>query len=387
METQCFDLLILCMRPRLESTDTARLARLAEAIDDWKLLIQQAQNHRITPLLYKHLHDHCSASVPENAMEHMQHLFMANASRNVLLIETMAEVLNTLESHNINPLVFKGPALAVDVFDDPNMRQFDDIDFIIPENKILETYKILTSKGYEPQLSLTPNQAKAYLRSQRDWVFIHRKTGVILDINSTITPRYFRLPFPANLYTSSRTISIAGHNTNTLSVEHLLSALLAHGTYHQWNRLSWLCDIAALLDTHPDINWSCVQKQSESMHCNRMLHLGLLLTADLLHAKIPEDIRKYAKNDRATTRLRDQILEQFSTESPEAQTIITKCRFHIRARERFADKLFYLLRFLFVPTISDWKFINIPRSLWILYYLARPVRLIGKALAHAGLIL
>ena len=379
MTTECLNLLLLCARPTLATLDSERLSLLAEGVEDWNILIQQAQNHRITPLLYKHLNRHCPASVPESAMQHIQHLFIANMNRNIFLIEAMAEVLEILKSNNITTLVFKGPALAVDAFGNPDMRQFDDIDLIIPKDQILKAQEILIAENYEPQLSLSPNQVKAYLQSQRDWVFIHKKTGVILDINSTITPRYFQVPFPSDLHTSSRTISIAGHKANTLSVENLLQTLLVHGTYHQWTRLSWLSDVAALLKTHHDINWSNIHKQSDKMHCKRMVNLGLLLADNLLQTKIPENIKEKALNDPATVKLRDQIEERFTTVEDISQSTVRKYYFHISVRERFIDKLLYIIRFVFVPTISDWQFIKIPGALWVLYYLIRPFRIILKA--------
>jgi hypothetical protein len=49
--------------------------------------------------------------------------------------------------------------------------------------------------------------------------------------------------------------------------------------------------------------------------------------------------------------------------------------FHLRARERLADRARYALA-MAAPTVKDWNALRLPDRLAWLYYLVRPARLI-----------
>jgi hypothetical protein len=52
--------------------------------------------------------------------------------------------------------------------------------------------------------------------------------------------------------------------------------------------------------------------------------------------------------------------------------------FHLRARERLADRSRYCLRLVSTPTAGDFELVSLPARLSFLYYVLRPIRLARK---------
>ena len=67
-----------------------------------------------------------------------------------------------------------------------------------------------------------------------------------------------------------------------LAPEDSLLILCVHANKHQWSRLGWICDIAEMLRSHPDLNWPVVMEQARMLRSERMLLLGLLLARESL---------------------------------------------------------------------------------------------------------
>jgi hypothetical protein len=126
-------------------------------------------------------------------------------------------------------------------------------------------------------------------------------------------------------------------------------------------------------------------EQAEQTDCERMLALGLYLAHDLLGATLPATVWRRVQADRvvqsvaAQVRARlfaktDGLLEDF-----ERFTFYHKLRDGLRGRVQYYT--LYLCRylgFMMIPSPADKQFLSLPTFLFPLYYLLRPLRLIGK---------
>src|SRR5204863_6282428 len=74
--------------------------------------------------------------------------------------------------------------------------------------------------------------------------------------------------------------------------EDMLLALCVHGAKHLWERLAWLCDIAGLIEQHPELNWARLIAKARATGSERMLLLGLSLAADLFGLELPTACRQ-----------------------------------------------------------------------------------------------
>ena len=105
--------------------------------------------------------------------------------------------------------------------------------------------------------------------------------------------------------------------------------------------------------------------------------LALHLAEDLLGAPIPEAARERLRGDPAVRALGERVrIRMFA--GPHPPTVWERRTFYWRVRERWHDRLRDFARAAFTPTEADWRVVRLPDSLFILYYLIRPIRLAAK---------
>jgi hypothetical protein len=162
--------------------------------------------------------------------------------------------------------------------------------------------------------------------------------------------------------------------------------LCVHGSKDLWwKRLGWICDIAELLKSSPDIDWPRVLELATQTGTRRMLLLGLALAHDLLQAPLPESVCTWIRSDITVRALADHVHHRLFDERTVRDRILEKPRFHARVRERLRDRIpayRYLVKeaftTLFVPRREDHELLELPDQLSVLYYLVRPARLAHK---------
>jgi hypothetical protein len=70
----------------------------------------------------------------------------------------------------------------------------------------------------------------------------------------------------------------------------LLIVLCVHGSKHAWELLKWVCDVAELLRSQPNLDWDQIISCASNWRCRRMLYMGLSLAHQLLDAPLPEKV-------------------------------------------------------------------------------------------------
>ncbi len=127
-------------------------------------------------------------------------------------------------------------------------------------------------------------------------------------------------------------MAVAGREIPTFCPEDTLLILVIHGTKHCW------------------------------------------LARELLGTALPERVLGRLAAEARAPKLAAEIRERFLTDRPAGG----ESRFHLRSMDRMRDQVRFLLGTIFEPTEADWDSLRIPPSLFPLYYLARPLRLLAK---------
>lgn len=370
------ELLLCCARTSFDTRQRAKVLALLEEKIDWQYLEQTADRHGLLPLLYRNLSTACAEKIPRTRLNHLQDRFRKNTISNLLLTAEMRSILNLFESHGINAIPFKGPTLALVAYKDIALRQFHDVDLLLRREDVLKAKALLVARSYRPDYKLTRAQEAAHLKSDCEYNF---KESIYVELQWEIAPRNYSLRInDESLWHRLERVEIEGTSLPALSAEDLLLILCAHGTKHAWTRLSWICDVAELMSTRESLDWSYLIERAVRLGCERMLLLGLFLANDLLGAALPNAVLEKIRADHAVRQLGAQVIEQLFNPAGDSPQVIEHSLFFIRARERLSDRLQCRLRMAFAPTIKDLTFIRLPRALLFLYYLLRPVRLIGK---------
>jgi SAM-dependent methyltransferase len=158
-------------------------------------------------------------------------------------------------------------------------------------------------------------------------------------------------------------------------------ALCAAGSLQLWARLSLIADLARTINLSPGTDWQALFARARDAGAARMLRLGLHLAADLLDAAVPADLRRELAADPLIAAQARRIEAGLVDGAGGRMSETGRMRLRLGLRERLSDRLRYITRFSFTPTVEDWKALPLPDALFTLYTLLRPLRLLGEVAA------
>jgi hypothetical protein len=392
------ELLLCCARTHIDPETAERIRTLLQQDIDWAYLIQTAGRHGVIPLLYCNLNTTGPEAVPKTILNQLRSHFHTNALHNLFLTKELLKLLNLFETHDIKAIPFKGPILAASAYGNLALRQFCDLDILVHSKDFLRTKDLLISHDYQPaptlqRYLLIDAQETIHIQSRNDYTLIGNDGKVCVDLHQRITTRHF-FSFPLDferLWSRLQPVSLASTTVLNLRPEDLLLILCVHGTKHLWERLGWICDVAELVRAHQEMDWQQLMEQARKLGCERMLLLGLFLASEFLGAALPEAVHQRIQADSQSKSLVPHVHKRLFCEagSPTEGFSFEQFSFHFTAMERLQDKVHYcvgslyryglvpVIRFI-NPTFQDQQFLPLPRSLYFLYYLIRPIRLLGK---------
>ena len=369
----------LCARPGPDADTAAQVEDLVRQDLDCDYLFQLAQRHCVLPLLHRRFEGLADGALRRRLQPKLRQYFRDNAARNLLLAGELVRITRALKSEGIATLAYKGPALALLAYGDLSLRQFIDLDIIVDSRDVNRAREILRDRGFcAPEFS--KSQDDLLQRLQHNVALMRADDGLVVELHWRLAARGFAvLPFEQHLWGRATTVSVCGARVETLSPEDLLLALCIHGAKHFWERLSWVCDLAQLVSSHPRLDWPLVFKLAAEAGIERMLSLGLVLAVELLDVPPPPEVMRIVSEDAAAPRLASQVIERMFDGARFAPLGFHRAiSFNLRVRPRWSEKARYC-RYLLAPTDADLTTRRVPARLEFAYYVARPFRLIWKA--------
>jgi hypothetical protein len=320
-------------------------------LTDWDTTVDRASAHGLAPLLYWYLKPDCPDALRTR--------FHSSARQSLFVSAELLKTGSLFEDAKIPFMPFKGPVLAWSLYETPALREMSDLDVLIRPADISRAAGLLQSHGYRRYFSCTDTRFFRYNPE-----FPLQREGTI-DLHWGLLPAHLGLD-PEGFWQRARPMEIAGREFSTFCPDDLLLFLCVHGSKHEWKSLAWLADVARLIDRHP-IAWDAVFIRARQAHLTRPLVVGLTLVRDLLGAPVPN----LPADPRATTlvaAVRKQLLEGIP---------VSKLGFRLALTEGFLGKLRCWLGVL-SPDAVDYETLRIPASLYPVYYLTRPFRLLAK---------
>lgn len=363
----------------MDSGRAAKIKLLVEKGLDWGYMIPLARRHGMMALLYCHLKSVCREAVPTATLAELRDQFHANTCRNLLLFGELLQVLELFRAHAIRAIPYKGPALASCLYGGLSLRQFCDLDIVVPREQAVKAKELLARRGYRLNIEISAFQQTKYLRNECEFCMVRKDGKVAVEIHWEIVPRYMVASIDLQqLWQRLVSISFAGATVLSFPPEDLLLILSVHGTKHRWERLDWICGISELIRRHHEINWKQVTERAEMLGGRRMLLLGLFLASDLLGTELPGEILEKIEADPAIRSLATKVRARLFDPPDNKPDVFAMSFFHLRARERLRDKIRYIFRLATTPNPGDWALLDLPAFLYFLYYVIRPIRLVTR---------
>ncbi|HYP00718.1 MAG TPA: nucleotidyltransferase family protein [Pyrinomonadaceae bacterium] len=370
------ELFLCCAHVRVDEAIVARIRQLLDGSLDWEYIARSAESHGLIPLLYYQLQAHASEKVPPVAYEALRDQFRRISALNVYLGGELRRLLKLFSSHGIDAIPYKGPALAAHAYGNIALRHFGDLDIIVRQRDVPRVMELLLAEGYAMHPPLNEVQQSLMLRTQCNLPFTRDAHRLIVEIHWRVSARLFSAPLDEEtLWRSARTDTFAGTQIKTLAPEDLLLSLCVHGAKHLWERLSWIADIARLLEVDRELNWTQLLEHARRTGTERMLLLGLFDAHDLLGANLPAHVEEKFASDAEIAHLAGEIYTRLFAEGDEAGGMSGYFILQLRARRRLRDKFNYC-RYVISPTEEDLTLLKLPASLSFVYYLLRPLRML-----------
>ncbi|MGH7508119.1 MAG: nucleotidyltransferase domain-containing protein [Gemmatimonadales bacterium] len=380
-------LLLCCARRRIPEGDRERLRQLSTAIPDWRRVIRMASWHGLLPLLHKHLDG--IEGVPESAQAFLRGHFLNSAEAGLRLSAQMLELLHYFEDHGVPAVPYKGPALAAQLYGNVALRQSVDLDLLVHREHVGIARALLRAQGYRPRHELT-EVGQAFRMRTRYAEMFDREGRLPVELHWAFTNGDVAFPLTlADLAPRLRRGRLGSASIPVLSDEDLLLILCVHGAKHRWDRLEWVCGVAELIRSAPQLNWAEVRAAAEESGSRRMLLLGISSAQELLAAPVPAAVLHQARADRRIDQLADEVWRLLCESRPHLESAeefgsIRHDLFHLRLRERRRDQLQYLFYRLTTPSRPEsWRPVSAGGRTIAMHAIIRPLRVAAK-LAQAG---
>jgi hypothetical protein len=370
------ELLLLCAHRGKTGGLRSRVVELARGRIDWDYLLLLARRHAVLPLLYKGLEAFDGA--PEHFRAKLRDEFRKNATRNTLLAGEMARLARTFDAGGVPLLAYKGPALAQQAFGDIALRRFVDLDVIVRRRDARRAGGLLRSLGYAKPEGLTASHEEFLLRRQHNLAYTSDGGLMIVELHWEVAPAHFAaVAVGEGVWERATSVRLFGTEVRCPAPEDLLLALAVHGTKHLWERLAWVCDVAALITSQPGFDWPHLLRRARESRVERMLRLVLRLARGLAGAELPEGVIDKADDEALSDLCGEVTRVMFSGAEYVPIGFVRNVRFNLRARDRLRERLDYL-RFILTPTDGDLSAVRLPAGMSFAYYLLRPLRLALK---------
>lgn len=288
------ELLVWCARTSIsEALQTRIRQRVLEPLD-WSVLLNLAWYHGVLPLLYRNLSAQCSDIVPADTLARLRQKTQAGALLNHSLAQELGSVCEAFCLQDVPVIPIKGATLALLAYGDVTLRDFTDMDLLIPERAVEEARAILLAQGYEQKTPATePDHDEGPYH-----VFVKKQTLFRVDLQWMMAHQHFMFHLDRPEFWARRmSVRLGNKTVQGLAPEDLLIVLCVHGSKHAWEQLKWICDVAELLRSHPDLDWERIFSNASTWGCKRLIYIGLSLAHLVLDAPLPEGVRARYSDD------------------------------------------------------------------------------------------
>jgi len=368
--------LLRAMVRRNASADFVGLSELIENVQEWDSLITLALEHGVLPLLFSWLSD-LALTIPLEAQQRLRREYERNVFHSLANTAELVGLLKTFDSVEIAAMPLKGLVLAASAYGDLTIRPAGDVDILIYLRHLEKATEILLQRGFEIKRGALVDGKLQDPNSTYEFHFERQTDGMIVELCWRLELTWSRFTRSRDmdwLWPRRRTVVLAGAEVPNLDPEATLLVLCMHGSRHVWSRLIWIYDVAQLLDSHPTLDWKEVTDEAKRLGLVRSLALGVLLANRVVGISVPQTILERFESDRTASNLAQHI-ESNLFDAP-GQPPKGRMPYSIQLLGP-SDRL----RLLFSPEAlrpndRDRASIALPKSLRVLYYLVRPIRLL-----------
>ena len=346
---------------------------------DFLKAVNLASRHGLAPCVIQQLQEHAEATLPEFVVVEFRRWLRAHTLRSMQLTTQLFQILDRLNAHGIRALAFKGPVLAQQLYGQPFHREFVDLDILVPTEEVGQVIALLGADGFEAQFELASGQLTRFQKNWCEIALYNHARNILVEIHWRLfPPDYSFSPAAKTSWKATREVFIAQRSITTLSIENQLLFACLHQAKHNWSRLGWILDLAALVKQSPHMNWKEVQCLAGRFGTARMIRVSLQLIQNLFGVPLPSAVAEWVTPDKQSESIARRVEQRLLSSDFDADERIPTDPLFRAAMESKYDRTVYWFHSIFRPTPLEWALVPLPHWLWGLYYPVRVGRLLIK---------
>jgi putative nucleotidyltransferase-like protein len=362
------ELLLRCCAASGPLADRATIRECASRVVDWDRFVELADRNGVIAMVGARLGAEGIAELPPHVARALRFSYQVNALRSNHLAGCAAEVVDSFAAHAVPAIAIKGPALAIAAYGDVAMREFVDLDFMVRLSDLPRAAKALEQVGFSSTYRAEVVESGFFPDTTLDFV----REDSAVDLHWSLSPRYFPFaPEAAQIWDRTSTIELLGRRVRTLGPADAILFQACHGSKHGWTTLAQVCDFAHLLATAGNVNWTILLDDARRARSRRMLLLAVDLAHSLELCEAPAELLDAASRDSHVVSLTRQIAPRLFDLRRALK--LDDWATAMRTIESTRDRATYIAQRTLAPKMSDCALMPLPRALYPLYYLARPL--------------
>ena len=310
------ELLIRCLQPEFTEQAGARIVTLLGTNIDWEYLVKKGISHRVAPWFWHQISRFNDASIPAEIAERLKAYSLQSVIRSFSYTQELLRISEAFKKSGVSFIPFKGPVLALLIYGDVALRDYDDLDVLVHKSDVTTATNVLDELGYKLSHDET-DQTDRYLEEVKHHFQFADTSAHVVELHWSLGQSQYAFSESTDTFWEGLTMKpFFGGMLNYPRAENLLLFLCAHGHKHFWSRLSWLCDVAQMCRLCADeLDWAYLFQQAHLVRTYRATLLGLFLANDMLDAPVPAEVLAAVRDDENLQSVAAEIQKQLFSES------------------------------------------------------------------------
>jgi putative nucleotidyltransferase-like protein len=306
------------------------------------------------------------------------------AARNLQQTQELLNIMRSFDEHGIRCLGFKGPSLALLLHNNVGLREFLDLDLLVPTDDAIRAIASLRELELIPDSEFTEPQLRQLLHHGTDLTFLKKASETSVELHWQIAHAYVGPQFEFDLLWDRRiAVEFGSHRWPTFSPSDQLLLLSLHGIRHFWESLCWVADVAYLLARF-DLDWDYIGAAAEHLQLAGCIEVALTLAREYFGVSPASQpgYRLLPTDGQAVQRAIQLSMQRIANaHNPPELSQQEHLALAALFGGRFA-RIRYLSRLVWADGPTEWDQVKLPPSLHSLYKVVRLYRLMRRTTAH-----
>ena len=365
-------------------------AQLFDGRLDWIEVIGLADRYRLLPLLIAGIRVHDPDLLEKDELAALGDYLKSHSERCEALLEAHTRTIARLAEVGVPAVTYKGPVLAKVVYGNHQVRDFRDLDVLVPPGDFETAIEEMQRIGFRIDDRM---EAECHLVSRAG------DYPLVVDLHNRLADIY--LPVSADidrLWDHLQTIDLDGNRFLTFAPEGHLFICCLHLVKEWHNRepfLQYALDAAVLLSDRTPEQWCALLETARDMGVKAYAKLSFSAAACLLGRPFPatwesgrEDaLRMLCEKLIADLPLLVRVERPPETKFYSAKSLAVRRALASSLRSWLASELRLVRGQLFFIDTHDKEWVPLPAGLHGLYLVLRPIRLTARYIKqhrHSG---